>query len=84
MKFHMIIEIFKERMAGVNVLPLLVLCLLGLIILAFVLWRFGSGILVALAVMFVGLQITRSAALNGVVLIARFPLAIVLSFFILG
>ncbi len=84
MKFQRLIEIFKERMAGVDVLPVLMLCFLGLIVLIFVLWRWGPGFLVALTVMFVGLMLVRSAALGGVALIARFPLAIVLSFFILS
>jgi O-antigen ligase len=85
MKFGAIIEIFKERMAEANFLPIFISCFLALIALIFILWRWGPGFLVSLSIVFSILMMTRSVALGGIALMVRFPLVAVLSFYaILG
>ena len=83
MKFQLIIEIFKERMAGANIPLLFVVGFLGLFVLLFILWRWGTGIFVAMPFVLVGLQITRSNVLNGLALMGRYVLVVVLVFYAL-
>ena len=81
MKFQEIITIFKERMAGVNVLTVFLLGLVVSLIIAFILIRWGPGCLIALAYIFTGLVLIRSSALAGVALMVRFPLVALLSLY---
>jgi len=81
MKFYEIITIFKERMAGVNVLSVFLLGLVALFVIALFLIRWGPGCLMALAYIFTGLILIRSSALAGIALIVRFPLVVLLSLY---
>ena len=83
MRFANLIQIFKERMAEANVPLLLAIAFVGLLVFSFVLWRWGAGILAAMPFILVGLQITRSNALNGIALMGKYTLAVVLVFYAL-
>ena len=81
MKFQEIITIFKERMAGVDVLTVFLLGLVVSLVIAFILIRWGPGCLIALAYIFTGLVLIRSSAIAGVALMVRFPLVLLLSLY---
>jgi O-antigen ligase len=78
MKFQALFEILKNRMAGANFLPVFLLTLLVLVIVSILLVRYGSGFFLALAFILTGLLLIKSEAIAGLVLIARFPLVIIL------
>jgi O-antigen ligase len=81
MKFQEIITIFKERMAGVNVLTVFLIGLVVSLVIAFVLIRWGPGCLMALAYIFTSLVLISSSALAGIALMVRFPLVVLLSLY---
>ena len=81
MKFRMLFGIFKERMADANVALVLFISIVMLLVLVIILMRWGSGFLMTLCFIFTGLLLTKSDTLNGLVLMARFPLVISLVFF---
>jgi O-antigen ligase len=83
MRFANLIQIFKERMAEANVPLLLAIAFVGLIIAVFVLWRWGAGVLMAMPIILIGLQITRSNVLNGISVMGKYVLAVVLVIFAL-
>jgi O-antigen ligase len=78
MKFQMIIEILKQRMAEVNLLPVFLLTVLILIILIILIYRYGAGFFFALFFVLSGLLLINSEAVAGIVLVVRFPLVLVL------
>lgn len=81
MKFYEIINTFKERMAGVNVLFVFLFGSVVLCVIAFILIRWGPGFLMTLAYILTGLMLIRSAALAGIAMMARFPLVVLLSLY---
>jgi O-antigen ligase len=81
MKFQAIFNILKERMAGANFLPVFLLTFLALVILLVLLIRYGTGFLLALAFVFTGLLLINSDVVAGLVLVARFPLVVVLALY---
>jgi hypothetical protein len=83
MKFRLIIETFKERMTEANVLLLFLLISIVLIIISFIMWRWGAGFLLAMSYIFTGLLLIRSSVLGGLVLMARFPFVMVLALYAL-
>ena len=78
MKFQMIFNILKERMTDASFLPLLFLSLIGFVVFAVIIWRYGYGILMAMPFILVGLQVTRSDFINGLALAGRFMLILFL------
>jgi hypothetical protein len=83
MKFRTIIELFKERMTGTNVLLLFLLISIVLVIISFIMWRWGAGFLLAMSYILTGLLLIRSSVLVGLVMMARFLFVIVLAFYAL-
>ena len=83
MKFAIIFEILRERLSGADAAMLLFGGIIGLIALTFVVWRWGVGSLIALPIILVSLQITKSNALNGIALFVRFLLIIFLAIYAL-
>ncbi|MFC1738282.1 O-antigen ligase family protein [Planctomycetota bacterium] len=81
MKLYRIIEIFKERMVGIDPLPVFIVGFLVFFVVMFVLIRWGSGFLITLGFILTGLLLIRSAAIGGIALMARFMLVVVLSFY---
>ncbi len=83
MRFLILWKILQERLTGANLPLVFSLGVLTLMVILFILWRWGAGFLIALAPIFVALQITRSDTLNGIALMGRFILAIVLTLYAL-
>ena len=81
MKLRAFLKIFSERMAEIDILPVFLLLFIVLVILTVALRKWGAGLLLTCAFVLVGLQLTRSNVLNGIVLIGRFMLIFVLTMY---
>ncbi|MBN2378072.1 MAG: O-antigen ligase family protein [Sedimentisphaerales bacterium] len=81
MKLRSFFKIFSERMAEVDLLPVLLILFIVLVILILALRKWGAGLLLTCAFVLVGLQLTRSNVLNGLVLVGRFMLIFVLTMY---
>jgi O-antigen ligase len=81
-KFQQVINLFQERVSGANFLLLFTLSTLAVVIMFIFLARYGTGFLLALAYILTGLLLI-SSTFSGLVLIARFPLVVILALYAL-
>jgi hypothetical protein len=81
MKLQILLNKILEQLQGANIALLLLMIFVGIIVITFTLWRWGSGCLVTLSFVFSGLLMTRSTTLNFMALTLRFVLVIILVFY---